>query len=162
MSEVAPSVDYGALVEKGARLVHDGHMAVEALEIPTRITEEHGDPDFTAEDLREDVRAYLGEHTPDPEPDEDDDVDERPTTARVDWRALWEEFGFDTPDCLGSYVISTTQLALALEASDLATGNPHDLIDEAVDAGVLAQVTDTGAEGGTITCGYALQRGGGA
>lgn len=161
MTEVAPSVDYDGLVEKGAGLVHDGHMAVKDIEIPTRIIEEYSDPGFTVEDLREDVQAYLAEHTPDPEP-EDDDVDERPTTAGVDWAALWEEFGFDTPDCRGSYVISRTQLTLALEASDLATGNPHALIDEAVGEGVLAHVTADGAKGETITRGYALQRGGGA
>lgn len=76
--------------------------------------------------------------------------------AGVDWATLWVEFGFDTPDCLGSYVISTTQLELAPEASDLATGGPHDLIAEAVDEDALAHVTTNGAKGETITSGYVL------
>ena len=157
---IAPTVDYDGLVEKGAGLVHDGHMAVGDIEIPSRIEDEYSDPGFTVEELRQDVQAYLDKHTPDPE-QEEEDGEERPTTAGIDWSALWEEFGFDTPDCLGSYVISTTQLVLALEASDLATGKPHDLIDEVVDEGVLAHVTDDGAKGGTITRGYVLQRRGG-
>lgn len=64
MSAETAAVDYDALVEKGAGLVHDGHMTVEDTEIPTRIIEEYDDPGFTAEDLREDVQAFLDEHTP--------------------------------------------------------------------------------------------------
>ena len=158
-TEKAPSVDYDTLVEKGVGLVHDGHMSVTDVEIPSRVTEEYSGPGFTVEELREDVQAYLDEHTPDLEPDEESG-EERPTTAGVDWVSLREEFGFDTADCRGSYVISPTQLTLALDASDLVMGNPQDLISEAIDEGVLATVTAESAEGGSLTRGYALQRGG--
>lgn len=37
---------------------------------------------------------------------------------QINWRALWEEFGFDTPDATGQCVISQTQLELAVEVSE--------------------------------------------
>ena len=159
---VAAGFVYEALVEKGAGLVHDGHMSVEDLEIPTRVQESAGEVDFTAEELRDDVRAYLDEHALQAEPEDESGDEERPVTDGVDWDALWSEFGFDTPGPLGGHVIYRTQLVPALEVWDGATGNPADYIQQAVDEGILKEITTEGTNGDPLPLGYALQRGGGA
>lgn len=159
---VAPSIDYDGLVEKGAGLVHDGHLTVEDIEIPSRIEDEYSEPGFTVEELREDVQAYLDEHTTDPEPDAVDDNEERPVTDGVDWDGLWSTFGFDTPGSFGTYIATPLQLELPIEVSDQARGNPHDHIEKAVDEGYLARLTISGAHGEEVLRGYALQRGGGS
>jgi len=163
-SAIPPHIDYDALVEKGAGLVHDGHVTVEELEIPSRTTEKHTDPGFTAQKLREDVQSFLDEHAPQPEleTEDDDEEAERPVTAGVDWQALWEEFGFGTPGPLGQYFANPLQLSLALEVSDQARGNPEDLIERAVEKEILVKVTAEGAKGESPVRGYGLQRGGGA
>lgn len=162
-SATATEWDYDSLVENGAALVANGHMNVADLDIPSYVEESAQDPDFTAEQLREDVRAFLEEHNPDPDNGAEEDDVEKPNTGGVDWDALWSVFGFDSPDVRGSYVVSQTQLTLALQATDQAvTGDPRGLIDHAVDEGVLKQVEAEGAKDETLTRGYALQRGGDA
>lgn len=150
------------LVEKGAGLVHDGHMEVEDLEIPTRVKEAPGEVEFTAEELRDAVREFLDEHTPSPEQDSEDDEPDHPVTDGIDWQALWEEFGFDTKGPHGTFFANPIQLSLALEVSDQAHGNPDELIEHAVEKEILVRVTADGPMGGTNTRGYALQRGGGS
>ena len=60
----------------------------------------------------------------------------------IDWAALWEEFGFDTPDANGDLLASRTQLQAALEASDQdISGDAEQQIDDAVDVGDLDEVT---------------------
>jgi len=63
------------------------------------------------------------------------------TAAEVDWGALWDEFGFDTPDAAGDEYASDTQLHAAVEASEQGIeGGAESLIQGAVEAGTLQQL----------------------
>lgn len=56
----------------------------------------------------------------------------------IDWQALWEEFGFDTPDAIDSVIQPETRLVGALESSDQGIGGDAEtLISDAVDNGTL-------------------------
>lgn len=77
-------------------------------------------------------------------------------TEQIDWQALWDEFGFDTPDVDDSIVISPTQLELALEASEQdIEGGYSQYIEAAASDGVLVQRTTSKAFApGDTTQGY--------
>lgn len=89
--------------------------------------------------------------------DEPIKINDGPTTAsEVDWAALWDEFGFDTPDAAGDQYASDTQLHAAVEASEQGIdGGAESLIQDAVDDGKLRKL-----EIPATTRGYVLQRGG--
>lgn len=70
-------------------------------------------------------------------------LDQAETTTNVDWAALWEEFGFDTPDAAGNEFVSDTALVAALQSTDQPlAGDAEGHIDEAVDDGVLVKRYD--------------------
>lgn len=91
-------------------------------------------------------------------PVDEEDIQPAVTDAdQIDWGALWEEFGFDTPDADGSMAISETQLTLALEASEQDIGGTYrQHVRDAVEAGTLAVKTRTAADSaaGNVTLGY--------
>jgi len=71
----------------------------------------------------------------------------------VDWAALWDEFGFDTPDAAGNKCASPTQLEAALQSTEQSiAGDPEGHINQAVAGGILVKCR---AEGGTLR-GYAF------
>lgn len=78
----------------------------------------------------------------------------------VDWDALWEEFGFDSPGPDGHKYISTTQLRTALECTDQACPSGMPTISQAADDGELHKVTAAGEGGMTATLGYVRTPGG--
>lgn len=64
--------------------------------------------------------------------------DNRTSPDEIDWSALWEEFGFDSTDATGNYVISRTQLVPAIETSEQTiAGDPGAIIEDAVRDGPL-------------------------
>lgn len=81
------------------------------------------------------------ESQPEPDTDGTDEFDQITDTQAIDWQALWEEFGFDTPDVTGGYVISETQLIGAVEASEQdITGTAREHINNAVESEDLLDV----------------------
>lgn len=84
----------------------------------------------------------------------DGDAADGDVTTTVDWPALWDEFGFDSPDVVGNEFASGTQLVAAIESSeqDIA-GDPSGHIASAVDDGVLHKLTTAGG----VTRGYVLE-----
>ncbi|NLV14387.1 hypothetical protein [Haloarcula argentinensis] len=75
------------------------------------------------------------------------------SAADVDWAALWDEFGFDTPDAAGNKMASDTQLEAALQATEQSiAGDSEGHINEAVADGSLVKCR---AEDGTLR-GYAF------
>jgi len=73
----------------------------------------------------------------------------------VAWNDLWEEFGFDTVDAVGSRIISKTQLIAAIECSEQGVqGDPLGHIDDAVDSGpLLKKSSSDGSPQGYILVG---------
>jgi len=107
-------IAFSEFVDRAAEMVADG--LVEFHELTAK--EYHDESD---DDLRDAVAAQL-----DGEGDVDDAVeggqesrsDAYDDPRSVDWAALWEEFGFDTPDATGSKIISDTQLTAALDVAE--------------------------------------------
>lgn len=76
----------------------------------------------------------------------------------VDWAALWEEFGFDTPNAIGSIVISKTQLTGAIESSDQNISlSTDDAIDWATEHDILLKKEIRGWEGEMQLRGFILK-----
>jgi hypothetical protein len=75
----------------------------------------------------------------------------------VDWAALWEEFGFGTPDAAGNKCASDTQLEATLQSTDQSpAGDAIGHISQAVASGTLVKCQ---TKGGTLR-GYAFVGGG--
>ena len=73
----------------------------------------------------------------------------------VDWTGLWEEFGFDTPDAIGSKLISRCQLIGAIECTEQElSGNPQSIIEAGVEDGPLEKIEAITGRGTAITRGY--------
>ncbi len=67
-------------------------------------------------------------------------IDGEPTdniATDVDWDALWDEFGFDSPDAAGNDFVSNTHLSAALESSDQSVTAPAARIEAAVNNQIL-------------------------
>ncbi|RLM32666.1 hypothetical protein DVK01_20560 [Haloarcula sp. Atlit-120R] len=64
----------------------------------------------------------------------------------VDWAALWDEFGFASPDAAGNKMASDTQLEAALQATEQSpAGDVTGHISQAVASGTLVKCkTDAG------------------
>lgn len=54
----------------------------------------------------------------------------------ADWNTIFKQYGFDTPDAVGVYGASLSQMRLLLELE----GRNWDQVDSAVDDGVLDEV----------------------
>jgi len=80
------------------------------------------------------------------------DSDER----SVDWEALWEEFGFDSPDACGNHFASPTQLRAALECSEQNCPTGDGVIKQAVREGPLKKLQKANHNGDLAVRGYAL------
>lgn len=68
------------------------------------------------------------------------------SATEVDWPALWEEFGFDTPDAAGFKLASDTQLEAALQSTEQSpAGDVTGHISQAVASGIIITCqTDAG------------------
>lgn len=75
------------------------------------------------------------------------------SATEIDWAALWDEFGFDSPDAAGTTFASDTQLVAAVQSTvQSPAGDARGHIRQGVDDGVLIpRYTD----GGTLR-GYAF------
>lgn len=84
----------------------------------------------------------------------------RETITEVDWSALWDEFGFDTPDAAGTELISQTQLEAALESTRQGSVvDVRNAITAAVDDDTLAAVECQTQAGNQQLRGYHLRGG---
>jgi hypothetical protein len=80
--------------------------------------------------------------------------------GQIDWNALWEEFGFDTEDSRGSFVISHTQLEAAIEVSEQdITIDGTSVIQQAVEDDILIEDHTTDQNGTQQRRGYVLMEG---
>lgn len=70
-------------------------------------------------------------------------------TDEIDWPALFEEFGFDSEDAIGSILISHTQLVGAIGVSEQdIDGTPESNIETALSDGVLRYIEKNGGHRG--------------
>jgi len=76
----------------------------------------------------------------------------------VDWPALWQEYGFDTPDACANRYVSPTKLRTALEVTQQpVVGDVDGIIDQALEAGTLHEVRKNRARGQSqVLAGYIL------
>ena len=150
-----PEYVYLDAVQDAAVWVETGQWAQEDIVLPEDFEETGLDLESFVEDI-ETVREEH-QHSPesdDPETEETDDADYE--VGDIDWAGLWQEFGFDTPDAVGSRVASTTQLTAAVDVTDQGVpGDPAGHIRAAVDAGLLQEVYTEGDAGRTLR-GYVL------
>ena len=79
------------------------------------------------------------------------------SATEIDWAALWDEFGFDSPDAARNKLASDTQLVAAVQSTEQSpAGDATGHISQAVASGILVECT---TEGGTLH-GYAFVGGG--
>jgi hypothetical protein len=133
-------VGYEELVRRASDLVDSGEMAIEQI-----APKDYHDKDVDT------FRAHVRERLDGANSTTDDE-----DVTSVDWVALWEEYGFDSPDAAGNEFVSKTQLTGAIAASDQGVaGDPLGHVEEAVDDGLLRKLTTaTGT-----TRGYVLEWG---
>lgn len=101
--------------------------------------------DATAQEFADDLEARQQEIearrlTNDDDEEQDDSELIVEDTSSVSWGALWEEFGFDSPDGAGNKMASRIQLKAALQCTDQSVaGSPDGQIREAVNETVLVE-----------------------
>jgi hypothetical protein len=133
-------------VRQAASMVSDGIIAVDELTVPDRLASDDHDLEWFKQEVREEV-ADSGTST----------VEKSDGPDVVDWRALWDEFGFDTPDATGRLVISETQLLTALESSEQGiTGGLGSKIESAVENNTLVECESKGSDNEMHLRGYRL------
>ena len=122
----ADRVGYDELVKRASGLVESGTTALDALE-----PKDYHDKDVDT--FRADVRERLDDGR-------DTSADDETVTS-VDWGDLWDEFGMDTPDSIGTRWMCRPKLKDAIQCSEQGVaGDSGGRIDDAVDAGVLQEV----------------------
>lgn len=151
-----PEYAYLDAVQDAAVWVETGQWAQEDIVLPEDFDEAGVDLEAFVEDIetvREEHQDSL-ESTDAATQEPDDDHYE---VGDIDWAALWEEFGFETPDAVGSRVASTTQLMAAIDVSDQGIpGDPAAHIQAAVDADLLHEVYAESDDAGRTLRGYVL------
>lgn len=124
-----------SLIDQGVRMVETG-MDIE------RVTADDDSP-HTDEELQQAVREELAERQEtETSALRDDGEDQNTITdARgVDWQALWEEFGFNTPNSVGSMHKSKTKVEEAVRVTEQPiAGDANVILSQAVDLGILAE-----------------------
>jgi hypothetical protein len=150
-----PEYAYLDAVQDAAVWVETGQWAQEDIVLP----EDFADAGIDLEAFVEDIETVREEHQRSleaDEPDTEETTDADYEVGDIDWAALWQEFSFETPDAVGSRVVSTTQLTAAVDVTDQGIpGDPVGHIRAAVDAGLLQEVYTEGDAGRTLR-GYVL------
>lgn len=149
----ADRIAYDEMVKRGAEFLQGG--VVEISQLQPKEYHEATDEEFLA-DVQDKLNEERGES-------EESQTTSRETDANtVDWDALWEEFGFDSPGPDGHKYISSTQLKTALECTDQACPSGKATISQAAEDGDLHEVTARNEDGQITTLGYVRTPGGDA
>lgn len=154
---------YEEVVRNAAWLVHEGVVAFDEVAVPQTFAEAEDQTDVTDEQLREDVKEYMPRvEAADPKTQNHETASVEESSSTVDWEAIWDEFGFGTPDAAGFAGASRTQLELALDCSEQnLTVSVQGAIGGAVEGGELDTVGAVGGDGQPTIRGYRLGGGGG-
>lgn len=152
LEDAVPSLEERA--QRAADLVEEGLADLDDLTA-------HEHADRTDEEIQEAVEAELARRQDNDASvvQEPDDEPEATITSAdgVDWTALWQEFGFDTPNAAGSRFKSATKVYEALRVTDQpVTGDVDKLVTEAVENGTLRKITTETERGESILKGYIL------
>jgi hypothetical protein len=140
---------YQSFVDDAAGYVDDGLYSLADLEVPEELAEDFG---IDRERFVADVRERAEEDFTEDDPDEAEGIRQ---TGRIDWPALFEEFGFHVIDGAQNHAVPPTPLVTAVEVSKQGiAGDPEVHVSRAVDDGDLEPVRTIAEHGQPTLRGY--------
>jgi len=140
---------YESYVDDAAEYVDDGLYTLEELEVPGELAEDYG---IGRERFIDDVRQWAAEDYTEDDPDNDEAIRQ---TGRIDWKALYREFGFHVIDGAGNHAVPSTPLVEAVAVSEQGiAGDARAHVSRAVEAGALEPVRTVGENGKPTLRGY--------